>query len=140
MRKKHYIIASGIAVFCLAIGLYFFFLFRGNLDTGKFQVLRTTESLENRIAIVAKRSDHNALSGDVVFVFVADHIYSPNELRAAFHRQHMIFAADRDGLDVHWAGSHKLVIKCKDCGITKDRRDEQQFRDGDISVEYVNFP
>jgi len=139
-RKRHYIIASGIALFCLAVSLFFFLDFRGNLDPGKFEVLRTTKNSENKIAIVAKRSDHQAMNGDEYFVFVADHIYSPKELRLALHRSPMIFDAADDGLDVRWAGPRELVIECKDCGITKSRINEQLFSSGTISVRYVNFP
>jgi hypothetical protein len=80
------------------------------------------------------------MNGDQIFVFVADHIYSPKELRLALHQSHMIFNADRDGIDVQWASPEELVIECKDCGITKERMNEQHFSNGPISVRYVNFP
>jgi hypothetical protein len=139
-RRRHYIIASGIALFCLAVSLFLLLDFRGNLDPGKFEVLRTAKNSENKVAIVAKRSDHQAMSGDQYFVFVADHIYSPKELRLALHGSHMIFNAADDGLDVRWTGPQELLIECKDYGITKDRINEQQFSSGAISVRYVNFP
>jgi hypothetical protein len=143
VRKSHYIIAAGIAVFFLAVGLFFFLDFRGNLDRGKFEVLRTVKNSENTIAIVGKRSDHDALNGDNYFVLLADHIYSPKELRAAYYRDRsrMIFRANRDGLDVQWPGPHELVIECKNCEIFRDRNvNEQRFKSGDISVRYVDFP
>ena len=140
IKGRQYVVASGIALLCFAVGLFFFLDFRGNLDRGNFEVLRTVRNSENRIAIVAKRSDHEAMSGDQYFVFVADHVYSPKELRLALHRSPMIFDADRDGLNVYWSGPHNLVIECDSCGITKDNVDEQQFSSGDISVRYVNFP
>jgi hypothetical protein len=140
VKGRRYVVASGIALLCVAVGLFFFLDFRGNLDRGNFEVLRTVKNSENSIAIVAKRSDHEALSGDWYFVFVADHVYSPKELRLAVHRTHMIFRADRDGLDVRWAGPQELVIECKDCGITKGDIDEQQFSSGNVSVRYLNFP
>ena len=141
MRKKNgIIIALSIAAFCFAIGLLLFLDFRGNLDHGKFEVLRTTRNSENRFAIVAKRSDNDALSGDQYFVFVADHIYSPKELRLALHRSHMLFNADRDGIAVSWVSPHDIVIECKNCEIGKNDINEQQSHVGDISVEYINFP
>ena len=140
VMRKRYVVASGIALLCLSVALFFFLDFRGNLDRGNFEVLRTVKNSEDKIAIVAKRSDDEALNGDWYFVFVADHVYSPKELRLAVHRTHMIFRADRDGLDVRWAGPQELVIECKDCGITKDDIDEQQVRSGSISVRYLNFP
>jgi hypothetical protein len=96
--RIRYVVASGIVLLCLAVVLFFFLDFRGNLDPGRFEVLRTARNSENIIAIVAKRSDDQAMSGDQYFVFVADHVYSPTELRAALHPSHMIFNADRDGL------------------------------------------
>jgi hypothetical protein len=98
VMRIRYVVASGIVLLCLAVVLFFFLDFRGNLDPGRFEVLRTARNSENIIAIVAKRSDDQAMSGDQYFVFVADHVYSPTELRAALHPSHMIFNADRDGL------------------------------------------
>jgi hypothetical protein len=80
---RRYVVASGIALLCLAVALLFFLDFRGNLDHGNFEVLRTVKNSENKIAIVAKRSDDEALSGDWYFVLVADHVYSHKELRLA---------------------------------------------------------
>jgi hypothetical protein len=65
------------------------------------------------------------MSGDQYFVFVADHVYSPKELRLALHRSHMIFNTDRDGLKVYCSGPHDLVISCDSCGITKENVNEQ---------------
>jgi hypothetical protein len=140
VKGRRYVVASGIALVCVAVGLFFFLDFRGNLDRGNFEVLRTVKNSENSIAIVAKRSDHEAMSGDQYFVFVADHIYSPKELRLALHRSHMIFNADRDGLNVYWSSPHDLVINCDSCGINKDDVNEQQFSSGNVSVRYLNFP
>ena len=89
VKGSRYVVA--LALLCFAIGLFFFLDFRGNLDRGNFEVLRTVKNSEDRIAIVAKRSDHEAMSGDQYFVFVADHVYSPKELRLALHRSPMIF-------------------------------------------------
>jgi hypothetical protein len=137
---RRYVVASGIAVLCVAVVLFFFLDFRGNLDRGNFEVLRTVKNSDNKIAIVARRTDSEAMSSDLYFVFVGDHVYSPKELRLAVHRTHMIFRADRDGLDVRWAGPQQLIIECKNCEITKDDIDEQRFRSGNISVQYLNFP
>jgi hypothetical protein len=89
---------------------------------------------------VAKPSDDQAMSGDQYFVFAADRLYSPGELRAALHRSHMIFNADRDGLRVYWSGPHDLVIECDACGITKEGMNEQRFRHGNICIQYLSFP
>jgi hypothetical protein len=137
---RRYVVASGIVLLCLAVVLFFFLDFRGNLDRGRFEILRTVKNTENIIAIVAKRSDDQAMSGDQYFVFLADHVYSPTELRSALHRSHLIFNADRDGLKVDWRGPHDLVIECDSCGITKEGVNEQQFSSGNIKIQYLNFP
>ena len=140
VMRRRYVVASGIVLLCLAVVLFFFLDFRGNLDPGRFEVLRAVRNSENIIAIVAKRSDDQAMSGDQYFVLVADHVYSATELRAALHRSHMIFNADRDGLKVYWSGPRDLVIECDSCGITKEGVNEQQFTTGNIRIQYLNFP
>jgi hypothetical protein len=61
---RRYVVASGIVLLTLAVVLFFFLDFRGNLDRGRFEVLPTVKNSENSIAIVAKRSDGQAMSGD----------------------------------------------------------------------------
>jgi hypothetical protein len=85
---RRYVVASGIVLLSLAVVLFFFPYFRGNHDRGRFEVLRKVKNSENSIAIVAKRSDDQAMSGDQYFVFVADHVYGT--IRAAMNFRHSI--------------------------------------------------
>jgi hypothetical protein len=140
MRGKRYIIASGIVAFSLLVALFFVLDFRGNLDPGQFEILRTAQNSEKKYAIVAKRSDHEALNGDQYFVLLSDTIYSSNELRVAFHRSPILFSADRDGIEVRWTSPNELVIECQDCGISKTEINTRQSRAANVSIHYVNFP
>ncbi len=60
-------------------------LFLGYFDRGNFQVIRVTQSPQNLFAIVAKRSDNEALSGYQYFLLVEDHVLSENQLRHAYY-------------------------------------------------------
>lgn len=98
------------------------------------------EEFPNKFAIVAKRSDNEALNGDDYFVFVADHIYSPQELKLAWHRSPIIFRANRDGLEVHWAGPQQLVIQCRGCQIAKAKRQRTAGPEWKHSRAIPEFP
>jgi hypothetical protein len=141
-RQVAAIIASGVVAFCLAVGLFLFLAFRGNLDRGTFDVLRTTKNSEGVIAIMGERFDHEAMSGNDYFILLANHTYSPDELRLAYHRDqaHMVFRANRDDLNVSWADAHELVVDCRKCEITKGNINSQSFSVGEVRIRYTNFP
>ncbi len=67
--------------------------------------------------MIAERSDHEALSGDVFFVLIGDHMFSPTELRSAYYENRVIFAADADCLSVRWSNPHNLAVMCSDGSI-----------------------
>jgi hypothetical protein len=140
LRRKHYVVASTIAVLCLAVGLFLFLDFRGCLDRGTFEVIQAAEGPGGRIATIARRYDHDSLGGNEYWVFVSDHIYSPKELRMAYYHSDKVFSADRDGFDVHWIGPNALEIDCNNCEITKDDMNEQRTSSGNVSVRYFGFP
>jgi hypothetical protein len=89
---------------------------------------------------VAKRSDHQALSGDQYFVLIGDRSFSTRELRHAYHSNAVIFRADGDCLKVHWEDSHNLVVTCHDGSIESTHIAVQQRRTGDVTVSYQDIP
>lgn len=100
-------------------------LFHGYFDRGNFQVIRVTQSPQNLFAIVAKRSDNEALSGYQYFLLVEDHVLSENQLRHAYYSNDVIFRSDENCLQVRWNGPNQLVVTS--CG--------QLVQDGQIAVE-----
>src|ERR1700756_787416 len=83
----------GILIFVLvvlAVGWYA--LFHGYFDHGLFEIKQVewSSSTPRRVAVVAERSDHEALGGLEFFVLINDHVPSPTELRFANHSDHVI--------------------------------------------------
>lgn len=115
-------------------------LFRGRFDHGQFEVKETSRSSLGRVAMVAERSDHEAMSGYVYFVLVGDHVFSPAELRTAYHSGHVIFAAASDCLSAHWNDPHNLTVMCRQGAIDTSHIDVQLRQAGDVVISYVNIP
>ena len=123
----------------LTIGVYA--LFHGYFDHGLFEVKQTewSPSPQRRVAIVAERSDHEALGGLEFFVLINDHVPSPTELRFANHSDEVIFSAESNCLSVSWMDSHHLVIGCRDGTIDSAHINVRKERADDVSIAYVNI-
>jgi hypothetical protein len=115
-------------------------LFHGYFDRGQFEIEQTEWSPSRQVAIVAKRSDHQALSGDQYFVLIGDHLLSARELRLAYHSNAVIFGADSDCLKVHWEDSHNLALTCHDGSIESTHIAVQQRQRGNVTVSYQDIP
>jgi hypothetical protein len=125
----------GVLLVAIACGL-----FRGHFDRGQFEVKETSTSSLARVAMVAERSDHEAMSSYVYFVLIGDHVFSPAELRTAYHSDHVIFAAASDCLSVHWSDAHNLAVMCREGSIDASHINVQVRQIGDVLVSYVNIP
>ena len=79
-----------------------------------------------RVAVVAERSDREALSSYVYFVLVGDHVFSPSELRAAYYRHRVVFAAASDCVSVRWSDTHNLTVMCGNGAIDAEHIELQQ--------------
>jgi len=64
-------------VLILGFGLLYG-LFHGYFDRGQFEVNQVQWSSAKQVAIVAERSDQQALSGYTYFVLIGDHVFSPS--------------------------------------------------------------
>jgi hypothetical protein len=69
------------AVCSVFIVIFGYFVWHGYFDQGDFRLLSSVQSPTEQFAMVAKRSDHEALNGDQVFVLLGNHIFTPVELR-----------------------------------------------------------
>jgi hypothetical protein len=94
-KSKSILVGVACAVALVATGLTFA-LFHGYFDHGQFEVKQTNWSSSGRVAMIAERSDHEALGGLDYFVLIGDHVFSPTELRFAYYSHDVAFAAADD--------------------------------------------
>ena len=123
----------------LAAGWYA--LFHGYFDHGLFEIKQVewSPSAPRRVAVVAERSDHQAMSSNTYFVLVGDHVFSATELRHAYHSDDVIFAAASDCLSVSWRASHHLILNCRNGTIDSAHIAARKPRTNDIEIAYVNI-
>jgi len=132
----------GVGLVCalgLALVAIAWALFHGYLDRGRFEVKETSWSSSGLVAVVAERSDREALSSYVYFVLVGDHVFSPSELRAAYYRHRVVFAAASDCVRIRWSDTHNLMVMCNNGAIDADHIELQQRKTGDVAITYVNI-
>ena len=129
-------ISSAIIVWCA----FTFLTFHGVADSETVEILQTRLASQNRVAMLIRRSDHTALSGNTYFVFIGDHLYSVPELRKTLYSLHPVFMVGLDGFVLQWANPNELMIECQDCGITKDIIEKQDFVYNGIAIRYIKFP
>jgi len=135
--------AVGLGVLCvlgIAIAATALALFHGYFDRGRFEIKETSLSPSSSVAMVARRSDREAMSGDQYFVVVGDHVFSASELRDAYYGNQVIFRADSDCLSVAWKESHNLAITCQDGSIIRSHIAVQEHHIEDLAVTYINIP
>lgn len=137
--KRFLILGFLVAIVCV-IAIWFSLAFIGVLDSGKFEIIQSQTVSQNHIAMLARRSDKTALSGDTYFVVIDSHLYSAKELKRAFYSRRPVFVAGRAGLHIFSATPDVLTIECKGCGLTRDLIEKQRFSDDTIVVRYLGFP
>lgn len=135
-------ISIGLFICVLSIGLVWFLLglFHGVFDHGSFSIQQTQPSPLGKIAIIASRSDHEALSGSQYFVIISDHLPSPAEIKYAYYHDGVVFRSGSDCLIVHWKNEHELIIRCTDHSVAADEIAVEQNRSGDVAIEYEEIP
>jgi hypothetical protein len=114
-------------------------LFHGYFDHGQFEIKRFEWSSTNQVAMLAERSDNEALGGLDDFVLVGNHLFTPTELRHAYYSDAVVFRALSDCLTVHWDGPNKLTIRCNGSTVDKDHINAQRQQIGDIAISYENI-
>jgi hypothetical protein len=143
MNSAVKITVGALCVVAVALGTASFPLFRGYLDRGLFEVKQTDWSSSGKVAILAERSDHQALRSNVYFVLIANRVLSATELQSAYYRPHVdvIFAAASDCPQIRWSDPHNLVVSCSDGSLDQGHiNNVQQHQSGDVRIAYVNIP
>ena len=103
------------------------------------RILSSERSPSGQLAMIAKRSDHEALNGDEVFVLLGGHTFSPVELKHALHSSAVVFSSDRDCLSPRWRNAHDLVISCKGETIVKAGINRQMREQDGVALTYTNI-
>jgi hypothetical protein len=137
---KTKLIAITAFIFAAMLFIGGYLLWHGYLDPGKFEIKAVQWSTAKQIAVVAERSDNQALGGLEYFVLIGDHLFTETELRHALHSDKPVFSADRDCLTLRWNDPHDLVITCDDKSIMSDDINVERHRSGEVTVTYVNIP
>jgi len=61
-------------------------------------------------------------------------------LRAAFYRDHGIFAAASDCVSVRWTDAHNLTVSCRGKPLNENQIENvQKHQIGDVAIAYVNI-
>jgi hypothetical protein len=126
MSKPAKVIAIVSSAITVALVLAVYGLWHGYFDQGDYKLLSAEWFESRQVAMIAKRSDHQALNGDDIFVLASDHTFSPTELRYALHGPSVIFSTGRDCLSVRWTDAHHLIVSCKGEVITDGEINRQK--------------
>ncbi len=140
MRKTIKIVLVIMCTAAVSLGMAVYALFHGYFDHGKFEIKQARWSSSKQVAVVVERSDQEALSGYTYFVLMGNHLFSPAELRHAYHSDAVVFAAASNCLDLHWESSSKLVVSCDGSTVDLNHIDAQKQQSGGITVSYENIP
>jgi hypothetical protein len=132
-------LANALSACAVAITLAGYGLFHGYFDHGLFEVKQAQWSPSKQVAIVAERSDHDALGGLTYFVLISDHVLSAAELRHAYYSHDVVFAANATCLTVQWQSSMSLTVKCDGSVVDADHIDVQKRRSDDVNVSYADI-
>src|SRR6266404_1035008 len=132
-------VVCAVSVALVAVGFVFAW-FHGYFDHGQFEIKETNWSSSARVAMVAERSDHEALNGDDYFVLIGDHVFSPTELRFAYYSHDVAFAAADDCLSVRWIDARHLAVMCRDGSLDSSHINVRKRQVGDVAITYVNIP
>lgn len=123
-----------------AIAVLLYALFHGYFDNGAFEIKQVQWSSTKQVALLAERSDHDALNSYIHFVVIGDHVFSQKELRHAYYSDAVIFAAASQCLSLHWDGANSLVIECSNSSLDASDMDVQRTHVGKVKITYKNIP
>jgi hypothetical protein len=134
----------GLSVVILLMVLFMtavYMLFHGYFDHGLFEIKQVdwSPSALRRVAVIAERSDHQAMSSDVYFVLIGDHVFTASELRRAYHSDDVIFAAASDCLNVTWTDPHHLLISCRNGTLDQAHINARKTRADEVAITYANI-
>jgi hypothetical protein len=139
MIKSKRAILGLVCGVALIAAVFTFALFHGYFDHGQFEIKETNWSPSARVAMIAERSDHEALGGLDYFVLIEDRVFSPTELRSAYHSDDVVFAAADNCLSVRWIDSHNLEVMCRDRSLDSRHINVRKRQVGEVKIKYVNI-
>ena len=135
--RKVIVIIACIAAMLISLGVYG--LFRGHFDHGTFVIKEVQWSPSKQVAIIAERTDKEALGGLTYFVIIDHHVLSPDELKLAYHSNAVIFDAMATCLNLHWEGPSKLVVACSGSHLDQEYINVEKRQSGGVAISYVNI-
>jgi hypothetical protein len=114
-------------------------LFHGYFDHGHFEIKQFQWASTNRVAMLAERSDHEALGGLEYYVLIGNHLFTPAELRHAYYSNAVVFNAASDCLILRWDDQNRLTIRCNGSTVDKNQINAQRQRIGNVAISYENI-
>jgi hypothetical protein len=132
-----FVVFASLITIMLVFGIYG--LFRGYFDGGTFEITQVQWSPSKQVAIVAERSDKQALGGLTYFVVIDNHVLSPHELKLAYHSDAVVFDAMTACLNLHWESPSRLVVGCKGSYIDQEYINVEKWQSGEVAISYVNI-
>jgi hypothetical protein len=137
-KSKSILVGVACAVALVATGLTFA-LFHGYLDHGQFEIKQVQWSSTNQVAMVAERSDREALGGLEYYVLIGNHVLTPTELRFAYYSHDVAFSAADDCLSIRWIEARHLEVRCRDRSLDSGHINVRKRQVGDVEITYVNI-
>jgi hypothetical protein len=132
------LLAGVVAVAILAMASLYA-LFHGYFDHGEFEIKQFQWSSANQVAMLAERSDNEALGGLEYYVLVGDHLFTPAELRHAYYSDAVVFSTSSNDLTLRWDGPNRLFIGCNGPYLEQGDINVEKKQSGRVSVFYVNI-
>jgi hypothetical protein len=131
--------AVGVGILVILGAGCLYALFHGYFDHGQFEIKQSQWSSANRVAMLAERSDHEALGGLEYYVLIGDHLFTPTELRRAYYSNTVVFNAGSDCLTLRWDSPDRLIIRCNGSTIDNNHINAQKQKIGNVSIAYENI-
>jgi len=114
--------------------------FHGVANADHVRVLEAKTASNGRVAMLVERSDDSALSGNDVFVFLPDHLYTIPELRKNLYALDPVFQVGDNRLSMEWVNGSELDIRCVACMVMKETVTTQRSFQSGVTVRYIDFP
>ena len=139
MKRFFKISLVGVGVIAIFAMAFLHGLFHGYFDHGQFEIKQVQWSSTNQVAMLAERSDDEALGGLEYYVLIGNHLFTPAELRHALYSNAVVFDAASNCLGLHWDGPNRLIIKCNGSTIDRDHINVQRRQIDNVAISYENI-
>ncbi len=130
---------AGVGAVAILAMAFWYALFHGYFDPGDFEIKQFQWSSANQVAMLVERSDNEALGGLDYYVLVGNHLFTPDELRHAYHSDAVVFSALSTDLTLRWDGPNRLIIGCNGPYLEQRHINVEKKQSGRVSISYVNI-